>query len=58
MLRKERSASIANKRNEHAYPGLKTVYRLLQVKWFPAGNIFNDIKIFPLTIFNIVWGNK
>jgi hypothetical protein len=27
-----------------------------QVNWFPAGNIFNDIKIFHLTIFNIVWG--
>jgi hypothetical protein len=32
--------------------------RLRQVKWFPAGNIFNDIKIFHLTIFNIVWGKN
>jgi hypothetical protein len=30
----------------------------VQVKWFPAGNILNDIKIFHLTIFNIVWGDK
>jgi hypothetical protein len=28
----------------------------IQVKWFPAGIIFNDIKKFHLTIFNIVWG--
>jgi hypothetical protein len=27
-----------------------------QVKWIPAGNIFNDIKIFHFTIFNIVLG--
>jgi hypothetical protein len=29
---------------------------VLQVKWFPVGNIFNDIKIFHLTIFSIVGG--
>jgi hypothetical protein len=33
----------------------KRYHILLQVKWFPAGNIYDDIKIFHLTIFNIVW---
>jgi hypothetical protein len=37
-----------------------TAVRDKQAKWFPAGNIFHDIKIFHLTIFNTVLaeGNK
>jgi hypothetical protein len=34
-----------------------TYASILQVKWFPAGNIYNELNIFHLTILNIVWGN-